>query len=167
MDQTPLPFEYLDGRTYNTKGERTIWVQGSQSGWDKRQATLQLTAFADGVPRVKPLIFFRGKGIGASITAEMLEYDPRVIVKFNPKPEAYANSANMVEWLEEQVIPILDNEPTLMALDLFGGHKTDEVLDTLRANDITISIIPGGCTGLVQPMDVSINRPFKDILKVK
>ena len=53
-----------------------------------------------------------------------------------------------------------------MAWDMFGGHKTEEVLDTMRAHDITVSVIPGGCTGLVQPLDISINRPFKDILKV-
>ena len=51
IDQTPLPFEYLSGRTYNQQGEKTIWVQGSQqSGWEKRQATIQLTIFADAVP---------------------------------------------------------------------------------------------------------------------
>jgi len=53
MDQTPLPFEYLSGHTYDQQGDKTIWVQGSrQSGWDKRQATIQLTIFADGIPRV-------------------------------------------------------------------------------------------------------------------
>ena len=165
MDQTPLPFEYLSGRTYNQQGEKTIWVQGSQqSGWEKRQATIQLTVFADAVPRVKPLIFFRGQGVGPTVVAERALYDPRVVVKFNPK--AYANSTNIVEWLEEQVIPVLGGRPTLMALDMFGGHKTDEVLDTMRAQDITLSVIPGGCTSMVQPLDISINRPFKDILKV-
>jgi hypothetical protein len=73
----------------------------------------------------------------------------------------------MVEWLDQQIVPVLDNQPSLIVLDLFGGHKTDGVLDTLYANDITVSIIPGGCTGLIQPLDISINRPFKDILKVR
>ena len=41
------------------------------------------------------------------------------------------------------------------------------MLDTFQDNDITVSLIPGGCTGLVQLLDVSINRPFKDILKVE
>lgn len=54
----------------------------------------------------------------------------------------------------------------MIALDLFGSHKTDDVLDTLLAHDIRLSSIPSGCTGLVQPLDVSINRAFKDILKV-
>jgi len=102
--------------------------------------------------------------MSASIQAEKERYDQRVVVKFNSK--AYANSTCIVEWLDNQVIPVLDGHPTLMALDMFGSHKTEEVLDTMRAHDITLSVIPGGCTGLVQPMDVSINRPFKDILKV-
>jgi len=165
MDQTPLPFEYLSCRTYNQQDEKTIWVQGSQqSGWEKRQATIQLRIFADAVPRVKPLIFFPGLGIGPTIVAEKARYDPQVVVKFNPK--AYANSANIVEWLDEQVIPVLGGQPTLIALDMFGVHKTDEALDTMRAHDITLSVIPGGCTSMVQPLDISINRPYKDILKV-
>jgi hypothetical protein len=95
----------------------------------------------------------------------MKSYDPRVVVKFNPT--AYANAGNMVEWLEEQLIPVLGMEPTLLALDLFGGHKTNYVLDLMKAHDITVSIIPAGCTSLVQPLHISVNRPFKDILKVK
>jgi hypothetical protein len=48
MDQTPLPFEYLSGKTYACKGDKTIWVKVTRSGWDKQQATLVLTVFADG-----------------------------------------------------------------------------------------------------------------------
>jgi hypothetical protein len=164
MDQTPLPFEFLSGQTYEPKGSKTVWVKGATSGWDKRQAILQLTIFADGKNWVKPLIFFRGKGLGSGILREMKSYDPRVVVKFNPT--AYANAENIVEWLEKQLIPVLGIEPALLALDLFSGHKTDYVLDIIKAHDITVSIIPAGCTGLVQPLDISVNRPFKDILKV-
>ena len=164
MDQTPVPFEFLEGQTYNQIGDRTIWVQSSRSGWDKRQGTIQLTVFADGIPCVKPLVFFRGKGTGPTIINEQRQYDNHVVVKFNPT--AYPNSSNMLEWLDEQLVPVLEGQPTLLALDLFSGHKTEEVLATFRAHDITPSVIPGGCTGLVQLLDVSINRPFKDLLKV-
>jgi hypothetical protein len=40
MDQTPLPFENLDSKTYNKKGEKTVWLKEHRSGWNKRQCTL-------------------------------------------------------------------------------------------------------------------------------
>ena len=49
MDQTPLPFVLDDGKTYDKKGVKEVWVQSGQSGLDKRQANVQLTVFADGV----------------------------------------------------------------------------------------------------------------------
>lgn len=72
----------------------------------------------------------------------------------------------MLEWLDQQLIPILDGQPTLLVIDLFQGHRTAEVLNIFKANDVAVSLIPGSCTGHVQPLDISINRPFKDILKV-
>ncbi|RPA95487.1 hypothetical protein L873DRAFT_1792241 [Choiromyces venosus 120613-1] len=101
MDQTPLPFEYLEGQTYNNIGEQTIWVQ----------------------------------------------------------------SKNFLQYIEEQPVPVLQNQPTLLTLNLFAAHKTEQVLDIFLANDITVSLIPGSCTSLVQPLDVSINCPIKDLLK--
>jgi hypothetical protein len=48
MDQTPLAFDFLGSRTYNSKGTKTIFQKESRSGWDKRQCTLQVAIFADG-----------------------------------------------------------------------------------------------------------------------
>ena len=62
VDQTPLPLTFTEGSTYADKGDRSIWVIGGASGLDKRQCTVQLTVFADGKPRVKPLLIFRGTG---------------------------------------------------------------------------------------------------------
>jgi len=46
-----------------------------------------------------------------------------------------------------------------------GSHKTPAILDLLRSNKITPSFIPGGCTGLVQPLDISVNKPFKELVR--
>ena len=62
MDQTPLPFVLDDGKTYADKGSSEVWCASGSSGLDKRQCTVQLTIFADGVPRVHPLVIFRKKG---------------------------------------------------------------------------------------------------------
>ena len=55
--------------------------------------------------------------------------------------------------------------PSLLVIDLLRSHKTASVKQLLREHDITLSLVPSGCTSLVQPLDVSVNRPFKDLLK--
>jgi hypothetical protein len=63
------------------------------------------------------------------------------------------------------LVPVLPEGPRLLALDLAKFHYTDAVLDTLRSYQIIPSMIPAGCTGLVQPLDVAVNKPFKDLLR--
>ena len=55
--------------------------QIGQSGLDKRQATVQLTVFADGVDRVRPTIIFKRKGLRIT-TKEKESCDKRVRVMF-------------------------------------------------------------------------------------
>lgn len=62
MDQTPLPFTFSDGPTYADTGECSVWVCGDASGLETYQCTAQHTIFADGKPRVKPLLIFQGTG---------------------------------------------------------------------------------------------------------
>ena len=48
------------------KGVKEVWAQSGQSSLDKRQVTVQLTVFADGVDSVRPTVIFRGKGLRIS-----------------------------------------------------------------------------------------------------
>ena len=81
VDQTPLPFTFTNGSTYESKGASTVWVQGGSSGLDKWQCAVQLTIFADGIPHVKPLVIFRGTGKRITFLKK-LRYDKRVSVCF-------------------------------------------------------------------------------------
>ena len=40
-------------------------------------------------------------------------------------------------------------------------------MELANANSVYVTIIPGGCTSKVQPLDVSINKPFKAVVKDK
>jgi hypothetical protein len=40
MDQTPLAFEFLNSKTYDCKGKKTIWLKQQRSGWERCQCTL-------------------------------------------------------------------------------------------------------------------------------
>jgi len=57
-----MPFEFLDGKTYNSIGEKTIWAKESKSGWGKRHVSLVLGVFGDGIARIPPMIIFHGTG---------------------------------------------------------------------------------------------------------
>jgi hypothetical protein len=52
----------------------------------------------------------------------------------------------------------------MLVLDAFKGHVTDSMEDQLRKMKTELVIIPGGMTLVLHPMDVSINKPFKDRL---
>ena len=84
MDQTPLPFLLDDEKTYGDKGSSEVWCVSGSSGLDQWQCSVQLTIFADGVPRVCALVVFRGKCLRI-IRKEQEAWDRRVQVAFQPK----------------------------------------------------------------------------------
>ena len=84
MDQTPLPFSFTNGDTYADTGDKTVWIRRGASGMDKRQCSVQVTLFADGKARVKPLVIFKGQGRRIPFR-EKVRYDSRVRVTFQPK----------------------------------------------------------------------------------
>ena len=127
LNETPIPYEYLDGKTYDTKRATTIWAKSLQSGWDKRQASLVWCVFADGVPRVPPMIIFRGKG--TRLGREKHEYHAGVLAEFNDK--AYMKDKLFLNYIQNHLVPVLGCRPTLFAIDLMGSHKTPTVLTTL------------------------------------
>ena len=51
IDQTPLPFVLDDRRTFDDKGSEEVWFSSNKSSFDKKQSTIQLTIFADAIPR--------------------------------------------------------------------------------------------------------------------
>ena len=108
MDQTQLPFVLDDGKTYADKGSSEIWCVSASSGLDKWQCSVQLTMLADGVPCVRPLVIFRGKGL--RITCKEQEaWDRRVQVTFQPK--AWCYESMMKKWISEQWGNIIINPP--------------------------------------------------------
>ena len=53
---------HFDGEMYSDTGGKRVRVRGASSGLEKRQCTVQVTLFADGVPQVKPMVIFHEKG---------------------------------------------------------------------------------------------------------
>lgn len=124
-------------------------------------ASLVLCVFADGFNRVPPLVIFHGKGRVYQKEKDL--YHPGILVEFNEK--AYMNGELFYKYIQEHIIPVLGERPSLFALDLCSAHKTEPILQLLHSNHIIPSLIPPGCTSLVQPLDVSINKPLKGMIR--
>jgi len=89
--------------TYDLLGEKSVLVKQSRSGWDKGQASLVLCVFADGVPRVPPMIIFQGTGKRLEWDREW--YHPKVLVEYNPT--AYMNNKLFEKYITTHLIPVL------------------------------------------------------------
>lgn len=51
----------------------------------------------------------------------------------------------------------------MLVLNSFRGrHLVEAVQEKLKELRTDIAVIPGGLTSVLQPLDVSINKPFKD-----
>lgn len=50
----------------------------------------------------------------------------------------------------------------MLNLDSFRGHLVEAVREKLKEFRTDIAVIPGGLTSVLQPLDVSLNKPFKD-----
>lgn len=52
-------------------------------------------------------------------------------------------------------------------MDNFKGQVTSAVNSLLEAHNIHVCLLPANTTDQLQPMDISVNKPAKDLLKKK
>jgi len=53
----------------------------------------------------------------------------------------------------------------MLVFDSFKGHLEGIVKKKFHKSGFDLAVIPGGLTSICQPLDVSINKPFKDNLR--
>ncbi|EGZ19215.1 hypothetical protein PHYSODRAFT_492561 [Phytophthora sojae] len=70
----------------------------------------------------------------------------------------------MLDWIENAWKPIV-TEPSLLILDSLKVHKMAEVLDALACTGTAVQFVPGGCTGVAQPLDVGVMAPLKQPIR--
>ena len=52
-------------------------------------------------------------------------------------------------------------------LDSLEAHKTDQVKRSFKSKNTDLAVIPEGLTSVLQPLDVCLNKPFKDRVRQK
>ena len=60
---------------------------------------------------------------------------------------------------------IKNEEKTMLILDSFRGHLTEQIKQTCDNRNVVRAVIPGGMTKYLQPLDLTVNRSFKAKVK--
>jgi hypothetical protein len=58
-----------------------------------------------------------------------------------------------------------DLELKLLAIDVFRIYIIELVVAAFQKQKTTVSIIPGGCTGFIQVLDIVLNQLLKRLIK--
>ncbi|CAI7876443.1 unnamed protein product [Closterium sp. NIES-54] len=155
-DQTPLWLEMPTTTTVEETGVRLVPIRSA--GYQKQRVTVMLACTADR-RKLKPWVFFKRK------TLPKGDFPADVAVACHEN--GWMDSPGVVRWLEECVKPFLKPrfgryaKSSMLVLDSYRGHLTEEVKEKLREMNCVPAIIPSGCTAEVQPLDVCINKSFK------
>jgi len=57
------------------------------------------------------------------------------------------------------------NIAKLRILDKCSSHLKPTIMTSVKGDDSFLDYIPAGCPSLVQPLDLMVNKPFKDTLR--
>ena len=152
IDETPSYFDLIPGRILSKKGKRQIIVWGTTATKCHLTVVLRCTVAGHKLP---PIIILKGK------RELKLKWPPGYAVTVQKK--RWMNGEHMTTSLKKIVLPYTKKAKTLLVLDSFSAH-TDAPFTLLASkSNINLAVIPGRCTTKVQPLVVSVNKPFKDV----
>lgn len=147
------------------KGKKRVDISGLG---DKRQ----ITALLCGSLVVPVQMVYKGK-------------TPRCLPKFSvpldwditQAPKHWSTDVTMIRYINDIFIPHVqgareflhtpNDAPALIIMDNFKGQVTDSVNKLPEDNNILVCLLPPNTTDQLQPMDISVNKPFKSIIQNK
>ena len=159
MDETPVFLDLVPNRVVDKRGKKTINVRTTASEKNRVTTTLCCTASGKMLP---PFVVFKGK-TKRSIKKVSVPYG----VVCTTQAKGWMDEERMIEWIQKVWGPYVKGNRALLSLDTFSGHLTNRVKDSFHKCGTTLLVIPGGCTSVLQPLDVSINKPFKGYIRQK
>ena len=82
----------------------------------------------------------------------------------------------MLHFLDNIIIPYINqrreelqtpDQAALVIFDVYAAHRTDTLITKLQDNNIRYCKVPAACTDRLQPLDLSLNKEYKNALKNK
>jgi hypothetical protein len=158
-DQTPLTFDLPTNTSISSKGQKSVSI--ITTGNEKNRFTVMLACTADG-GKLPPYVVFKRKTMPKGV-----KWPKGVEVRVQEK--GWMDTNLVRDWIKT----VWGRRPggvsrrSLLVLDAFRAHTSDDVKSMLTDYKTNLAVIPGGMTCMLQPLDVSIKKPMKQMLQIK
>lgn len=178
----------------NTDQTQVVYAQGANLTWAKRGAKQVATigedekcAFTAVVSvacsgKMLPLqLIYQGSTMKSCPRPTAICYNECVSNGFHfecSKTDTYwSTQETMMSLVDNLIAPYFEAEKRSLGLpqsqksiwqiDVWSVHRSEKFMSWMRKNHplIILQFVPGGCTGILQPCDVGIQRDFKHALK--
>ena len=166
-DQTAAKFVPTSEWTMAEEGSRQVEIFGLE---DKREMTVLLTCTLSGT-LLPPQLIYGGKTPQCHAKVEF----PQGWDVWHA-PNHWSTEDTMLRYVDTVLLPYIQatrsnlslppDYPGLAIFDIFAAHRCESLLEKLRANNIRVVYIPAGCTGELQPLDLTVNEAYKAELKM-
>lgn len=157
-------------------GDWTMEQQGSQqvpiTGIDdKRQITLLLATSKSGT-LLPPQLIYPGK------TERCLPKGVTFPASWDPTftESHWSTEDSMIRFVDKVILPYVESvvedlplsqkdQKAVCIFDVYKAHRGEKLLQHLKDNNIVPIFVPAACTDKLQPLDLSLNREYKEQLK--
>ena len=75
------------------------------------------------------------------------------------------NLSLVCDFVDKVIKPDCNTDDSIVFMDEFKSHFTQPVIEAIHGLGVDYNKIPGGLTATLQPLDVSINKPFKQLYR--
>jgi hypothetical protein len=112
-----------------------------------------------------PMKIFKGKPNGKIVTYKFKNFDPTSI--YACQDATWMDEQCMLIWVEQIFAPYIWANPPppgiqpVILLNAYQCHMMQLVVSEITALGVEVIHIPGRCTGLCQPLDGGVDKPFK------
>ena len=156
-DETPIWLDKPRNYTVEQKGAKKVLIR--TAGCEKQGITVMLGITADGHKLSPFLIFKRKTPPKTPKNAKLFPTD--VLIH---QENGWMTNELMLDWLESvwgRRPGALLNLPSMLCLDTFWRHLTDEIKNKIHRLKSELVVIPAGMMLVLLPLDVSVNKPLK------
>lgn len=155
--------------TLAPKGSAQVGIVGMD---DKREITALITVSASGVVLPPQLIY---KGTTTKCHPAGVNFPTGWDIWHTANH--WSNESSMLRYIDNIIVPYMDesrrnlglpsNHKGMCIFDVFAAHLCQSVKDKLKDNNLLYVTVPAGCTGELQPCDLTVNHYLKTEMKQK